>query len=455
MNKKDILLPTIDSKAIEWMKTNYAKELTSPLNISIEVTNKCNINCIHCYNTRQIDGIQHSSLDKEKIDRIVDQLVENNALAVGITWGEPLMKKREALYIVEKCSENWITTRLNTNLMLLDEETADELKKNQLKSILTSLTSFDKETHDKITGRSGNFQKVIKGIQLALEKNIKVGVNMVLTKINKDHVYETGKFVHNLWAKGFYATKWSRPINIPNFQGYWVNPDDVLRSLEDLIKVKEDFWINVDVLECYPLCLLWENPKYFIFANHKCTAGISTATIWSNWDVRSCNHSNKTYGNILHENLTDIWKKMWERRSGELLPKQCLSCNYISKCTWGCRMEAESKGNIKELDPFAKPENLNNIPQLLLNKQSKPIDLLKSNLQVNLKISFREEKDLSLINVGDGAVAITKDSWQFIKILSERKSFFIEDIAKEFSIDIKELNSFLSNLWKKNFITIL
>ncbi|MDR0283004.1 MAG: hypothetical protein LBI53_07135 [Candidatus Peribacteria bacterium] len=67
------------------MKTNYAKELTSPLNISIEVTNKCNINCIHCYNTRQIDGIQHSSLDKEKIDRIVDQLVENNALAVGIT----------------------------------------------------------------------------------------------------------------------------------------------------------------------------------------------------------------------------------------------------------------------------------------------------------------------------------------------------------------------------------
>ncbi|MDR0283006.1 MAG: hypothetical protein LBI53_07145 [Candidatus Peribacteria bacterium] len=73
-------------------------------------------------------------------------------------------------------------------------------------------------------------------------------------------------------------------------------------------------------------------------------------------------------------------------------------------------MEAESKGNIKELDPFAKPENLNNIPQLLLNKQSKPIDLLKSNLQVNLKISFREEKDLSLINVGDGAVAITKDS---------------------------------------------
>jgi MoaA/NifB/PqqE/SkfB family radical SAM enzyme len=82
--------------------------------------------------------------------------------------------------------------------MLLDEETADELKKNQLKSILTSLTSFDKETHDKITGRSGNFQKVIKGIQLALEKNIKVGVNMVLTKINKDHVYETGKFVHNL-----------------------------------------------------------------------------------------------------------------------------------------------------------------------------------------------------------------------------------------------------------------
>jgi predicted transcriptional regulator len=39
-----------------------------------------------------------------------------------------------------------------------------------------------------------------------------------------------------------------------------------------------------------------------------------------------------------------------------------------------------------------------------------------------------------------------------MKILLERKAFVIEDIAKEFSIDIDKLHSFLANLVRKGFI---
>lgn len=453
MNSKkntDILINS--QQFVEHTKMKYAKDLSAPLNISVEMTSLCNVKCIHCYNTRQIGSIQHNSLSKEKINHIIEQLMKNRILSVGITWWEPLIKKEEVLYLIEKCTNHGINTRLNTNLMLLTEEIADDLKKSQLKSILTSLTSYDEKTHDQITGRQWNFQKVIRWIQLALEKNIKVGVNMVLTQKNKDHVYKTGKFAHDLWVKGFFATKWSRPIHIPHFEKYSVDQEDVIKSLEDLIRIKEEFWMNVDVLECYPLCLLWEDEKFSIFTNHKCTAGVSSATIWPNWDVRSCNHASKVYGNIFSQELSDIWRQMKERRTGELLPEKCCCCDYLSKCTGGCRMEAESKGDIKGLDPFVKLENIHKIPNLLQKKQIKDINLLGKNISINRNTTFREERDFFLIDAGNGAIAISQDSWRFMKILLERKAFVIEDIAKEFSIDIDKLHSFLANLVRKGFI---
>ncbi|MDR3168327.1 MAG: radical SAM protein [Candidatus Peribacteria bacterium] len=49
------------------------------------MTSLCNVKCIHCYNTRQIGSIQHNSLSKEKINHIIEQLMKNRILSVGIT----------------------------------------------------------------------------------------------------------------------------------------------------------------------------------------------------------------------------------------------------------------------------------------------------------------------------------------------------------------------------------
>ncbi|MDR3168328.1 MAG: hypothetical protein LBU27_00770 [Candidatus Peribacteria bacterium] len=101
---------------------------------------------------------------------------------------------------------------------------------------------------------------------------------------------------------------------------------------------------------------------------------------------------------------------MKERRTGELLPEKCCCCDYLSKCTGGCRMEAESKGDIKGLDPFVKLENIHKIPNLLQKKQIKDINLLGKNISINRNTTFREERDFFLIDAGNGAIAISQDS---------------------------------------------
>ena len=72
-----------DSKSIS---KKYAKELSAPLSVQIEVTSSCNVSCIHCYNTWQTWEKIYDHLDIEKADRIVSQLVENWVFSMWITW---------------------------------------------------------------------------------------------------------------------------------------------------------------------------------------------------------------------------------------------------------------------------------------------------------------------------------------------------------------------------------
>ena len=392
---------------------------------------------------------------KEKIDIILEQIVNIWIFHVWITWWEPLIKKNIVYYLLDKLKEKWLTSSLNSNIMLLTKEIAENLNNLWLISILTSLTSFDEKTHDKITWKKWSYKKVIKWIQTALDNNIKIWVNMVVTKLNSEHVYKTWKFLNWLWVKSFYATKWSWPANIPNFEKYAADREDIIQSLNDLVRVKKEFWMNVDILECYPLCLLWENTDFNIFSSHKCTAWITSSTIWCNWDVRPCTHANMSYWNIFNESMADIWKRMKEWRTWDLLPIKCWECSYLSKCTWGCRMEASWYWNIKWMDPYAKPENRWNISKMLLSNKIKVESLYWKLLRMTPTINFRQEKDWCVISIWFSNSIVTNDSWILLKNLLNKNSFTIEQVAEEFWIEPKVLNKFFFMLSKKKFIEIL
>lgn len=322
---------------------NYIRTIASPLSVQIEITDSCNEKCKHCYNSRQLTAMFKQRLSKEKIDRIISQLKKNNVFHVTITWGEPLLEKNLTLYAISKLLDNGISTTMNSNLTLIDKNTAEELQNVGLKYILSSLISSNSQTHNLVTQTKNWFEKWLKGVKNIQEHtNIALGVNMVLTQFNKNDVYDTGKFISNLWIKNFFVTRGSFPADVHNFWKIVVSGEEVLKWLDDLLKVKEDFWMRmIDILECYPLCLLAEDPKYAIFSNHKCSAGVTTATVWTDGNIRPCSHSNKSYWNIFDEDLDVIRWKMEDRRSWEYLPEICKNCDALEDCSWWCRLDAE------------------------------------------------------------------------------------------------------------------
>lgn len=260
---------------------NYSREISSPITAQIEITDKCNERCKHCYNTWQFQKSIFKTLTSNEIDIIVEELAKNKIFHTTITWWEPLLYKEQTFYAISKLLDRWISTTMNSNLTLVDEETAKRLQNLWLKFILTSLISSDKDIHNMVTQKNKAFEMWLKWVEnIKKYTNIWLWVNMVLTQYNKDDVYETWKFLNSLGIKHFFVTRWSFPTEIRDFGNIAVSWEETLKWLEQLIKVKKDFSMKViDILECYPLCFLAEDEKFHQFTNHKCTAWIGSITI--------------------------------------------------------------------------------------------------------------------------------------------------------------------------------
>ena len=101
--------------------------------------------------------------------------------------------------------------------------------------------------------------------------------------------------------------------------------------------------MKVDILEALPKCVFQEEilkGKHH-FLNRKCQAGRTVIAVSCNGDVRPCAHNPYPYGNLLKEDLRDIWKKMDDWRSTKYIPEECKGCTWLHRCNGGCRTSAK------------------------------------------------------------------------------------------------------------------
>jgi radical SAM protein with 4Fe4S-binding SPASM domain len=343
--------------------------------------------------------------------------------------------------------------------MNLTKNLADDFVSLGLQSVLTSLSSFDPQVHDFISGKQGNFKKVVKGIEIAQRSGLSVIVNMVLTKFNEKDVYKTAKFLYNLGVKNFTVTKSSPPLglNQETYKQFKPTKKALVNALDELVQAKKDFHLGVDILECYPLCFFPNSKKYSIFASHRCMAGISTCTIGANGEVRPCSHADLIYGNIFKESLTNIWGKMEEWRLGQFVPSGCKKCKYLKYCSGGCRMESfYYTGKINGVDPWAKVENQNLLDlDLLIEKDQNENDITlneKDYLRLNSSLRIRSE-DFGIIlstNTNEEYLC-SKDTEILINYLKRKKWHQVKNLLRKFRMAEREL-TFLKKLIKMGII---
>ena len=427
------------------------RNLRGPISVQVEITEACNLDCIHCYNhwRDKSKPFCANNLDKVKMNRVVDSLIEAGVSSVTLTGGEPLLFWNILPAAIQKMISSGINVGLNSNLCLLTDEMATALKQSGLKHILVSVLCGKEEVHDSITGRKGSWQKTIDGIKKARKFDFRISSNTVLMKPNRPYLRETAKLMKELGVSSFCATKASPALNSRNFEDLILSRDELRDSLDELIKIKEEFKISVDILECYPLCLIGNIDKYSPFTRHSCTAGITTCTIGPSGDVRPCSHADMTYGNMFQTNLLDIWERMSDWRDCQYIPNECQTCKFIEQCSGGCRMEAKYRGNIKGRDPFMSgPENIK--PQNAINKKYVPV--LPEKLRINPRLKIREENFGATVSVPGKTLFVNTDAILILKELLNHQGFTVNFVAEKFGLKIEAINQFLHRLLQSGII---
>jgi radical SAM protein with 4Fe4S-binding SPASM domain len=340
-------------------------ELTLPITAQLEITEICNFRCQHCY--RLDSDYKPDVAPDETVMAAARALAENKVFNIILTGGEPLTRPKLLESLLEYLADMDCNISINTNLTLLNEDFIEIFRKYQVRNLLVSCPSYDKDEYETITRteKIHGFDKFKKNLALLSESGLHYTINMVVNQLNKGSVRKTAEFVKGLGATRFGATPMSLNPLYPR-KDLLLSNEEVKDLLWTLKSIHDELGMEIDVMEALPKCAI---PEEFVkeglfFTKRKCQAGLSTAAISSNGDVRPCTHNPKSYGNMLETPLKEIWKTMSSWRDMTYIPTDCQDCALLSNCHGACRINALTMhGSLKDKDIWMtrriEPEEVN------------------------------------------------------------------------------------------------
>ena len=155
-----------------------------PLSGSIELTQKCNLRCIHCYHGDYQQRSTQKEMATQEMLSIIDQITDAGCLYLLITGGEPLLRK-DFPEIYRHARGKGLVVTVFTNGTMITDEVQALFKEYPPYEVEISIYGATTSTYEKITGVPGSYEKCINGVRTLLEGGTHVRLKTVLMKMNR------------------------------------------------------------------------------------------------------------------------------------------------------------------------------------------------------------------------------------------------------------------------------
>lgn len=150
-----------------------------PAMIVVEITNVCNLECIHCpYSTISKEkGYSPQHMSMETYTKIVDEVSTHPGSIFRLLCdGEPLCHPNFINMIKYAKNKNISPVNFITNGLLLDCNMRKEILCSKIEAVEISLDAINKETYDNIR-KGSNFNTVINNVHEFIKLRDKMGSN--------------------------------------------------------------------------------------------------------------------------------------------------------------------------------------------------------------------------------------------------------------------------------------
>lgn len=275
-------------------------DIVVPTNVSMELTNLCQLKCIHCFNSS--GRARENELSIDKFIEIANFFVDIGTSTFFITGGEPLLKKNVE-QLLDFLGNHATYVTLATNGMVLKEKTLEILSKYPNIGVQISLDGLEKN-HDFIRGVKGAFQQTISNIQRFTSRHIPVSISYTMNDYNKDDLDGLIKLCREINCIGV-------SIGLTSNAGRAKEnriPVKIAREFAEILAeshhkyTTDDFQVGLDICE-KKINVMIES----VDLPNKCGAGYQEIHIMSNGKVTPCPAiPNMILGDVTKQSLFEI-----------------------------------------------------------------------------------------------------------------------------------------------------
>jgi AdoMet-dependent heme synthase len=313
-----------------------ALQLGVPFSVQLDLTYRCNEQCVHCY----LDHEDHGEMTTAEIKHLLEEMADAGVFILMLSGGEIFLRK-DFFEILEYARALTFCIKLKTNAVLIREAQAARLRDLGVESIQISIYSHRPEVHDAITKVPGSLRRSISAIRFLKSQGLKVIMANVLMTENMNDYHGVRALAEELGAECTLD-----PTITPMMDG----DRSVLKlnagesTLKRLFR-DEALVGNADVF-CAPPVAPGENSMDAL----PCSAGHTAAYVSPYGEFYPCVQFPLSCGNVRQQRFIDIWRdsaQLKEVRSIRLRDlSSCSQCAHGSSCT-RCPGLAFMEGNMR------------------------------------------------------------------------------------------------------------
>lgn len=351
----------LDNEPIEQDELRVAGDgsIISPMTATIEVTDKCNLRCKHCYLDASCE--RNNMITYEQFERLVEIFKKNHVLNLELTGGE-LFVNPDAYKILELAFKRFSTVAILTNGTIMNDEILELLARNKEKTAINvSLDSVRPEVHDAFRGMKGAFARTCNNIR----KMTDAGLNVrIASSIFKENMWEIDKLADlsvELGAKMFVFNF------VEDFgRGNLLEKADKVEERLDAIEYMQ--YVN-EILERYKNIIPIVNRDNKILGSENCGSAVNSIVVGADGMIRPCALFPKMniFGNIFEEDFKNIFERDIYRKVSAIVPPSekagCKkSCQYYVNCR-GCYLKGLEKNRGK--DDYCEWVKINHLEEMV------------------------------------------------------------------------------------------
>jgi MoaA/NifB/PqqE/SkfB family radical SAM enzyme len=281
-------------------------DLGAPLYIAWQVTNECDLACLHCIEESGPGKAFRDELNEAQIFSFLEQVVERQVPYLSFSGGEPTLHPLFFRMVEYVCARN-AQLKIETNGHGLSIDKCERLKSLGVKAVQVSLDGASRETFNRMRVR-GDFDRAINGIKNLHAAGVPVEINYSPTLFN---VHEIGLALDLAYALGAYSFYTGRTMYTGNAVKTWhrlVPSEEQYARFFEVLHAKTDEYRGRMRVYFHEMGLL-EELRYRL--HHPAALLI----VLPNGLVKLINALPFVCGDLRRESLEDIWahfQRAWQ-----------------------------------------------------------------------------------------------------------------------------------------------